>query len=195
MNKVKLKIGIGLLFLSMLAFATNWYLPFKVPGSYAADLDTEWAAATNTFLANQLAMNANGSMKPTDTVTVEYGDGTIVDFTLGAASDCAVRCSWNDEAWDPNKPPKVRQGSVPKNGKVPTPISVNESGPFPGVAMSIAPTVSTPTWTISIVQYGGGCDLCSSTSTSSGSGGGGGGGGGGGIIGSDPEPCDCNTDD
>jgi len=78
-------------------------------------------------------------------------------------------------------------------GKAPSPVSVHEMSPFPSLLMSDAPTLTTPTWTITIIQYDGGCDLCSSTYSGGGGGSSGGSGssGGGGIIGGGT----CSGDD
>lgn len=185
MKKSKLKIGICLFLFSMMAFATQWYLPTKLAVSYAWDSDGDWSVARSKFLENQIAMQANGSMKPNDTVSVEYSDGTIVDFTMNpATANCSVRCVWSGDPFDPNKQPKVRQGKFNPKGKPPSKLGVTEMAPFPGVAMSINPLPTTITWTITINQYGGACDICSSTYTGeTGGGGGGSGGGTGGTIG------------
>ena len=185
-----------------MAFATEWYLPFKLSVSYAWDADGDWSVARTKFLENQIVMQANGSMKPSDTVTVEYSDGTIVEFKMNAeTADCNIRCTWSGDPFDPNSPPKIRQGKFNPKGKPPSKLGVTQMEPFPGVAMSINPLPNTITWTIIINQYGGACDICSSTTsgTTDGGGGGGGGGtigtgGGGTCAGDDCEPTPGNGD-
>lgn len=175
MKDFKSKLVTTLLLIAAPVFATTWYLGWLVPGSYAMDQDNAYSNAANYFKMHQGTM---GKMQPGDLVDVEYEDGAIMQYTLGRdATDCGLKCVWADVPFN-DQAPKRLQGPWPGSAK-PKKVSVTEGSPL-NLIMSTAPTLDTPVWTISIVQYGGGCDLCSSMTSGGSVGGGGGDGGGGG---------------
>lgn len=90
-------------------------------------------------------------------MVMQYQDGTIVTFTMGPADECAKRCVWGDEPFDPNKPPTVKQGKVPAGGKTPVSMNVQNGVALPGLPFALLPGITTITYkipSVTVIQDG-----------------------------------------
>ena len=156
-----------------------------VKGSVTADAGYDFTLAAAAFVAEYNGAVAGKNVKGGDLVDVQYEDGSIVEFSVQGA--------WKITGLpiDPKKPIKIKQGPY---GAKPTSLYQPNGNP---ISFTLYPTTSatTPTYTLIITQFGGGCDGCTSSTTApvDTSGGGGSGGGVGGT--SDPAPPRCTSDD
>jgi hypothetical protein len=180
MKKMKVSLGVALLAFSALAVSATWYGLAKVRGTWATDSDAEFTMAAAAFRQQYTGAAMTDQIKAGDVIDMQYSDGTIVEFTLFD--------NWKTSmaTWSPDVMPKVRQGPWAKSKKTPVNLTIKNGTSIP-VVLTANPTATTQTWSLTIVQSGGGCDGCTST-------GGGGGGGGGGGAPRDPTPPPCPKD-
>ena len=107
----KLHFGVALLVLSIAAVAIDWVDPHVIQTTFANDKSGDYATAATQFMRDQGAINSTGSMKPGDTVSMLYQDGSVVTFTLNKDfAKCNTRCVWSSYPFKPGEDPKVQQG-------------------------------------------------------------------------------------
>lgn len=150
-------LAAGLVFVSAVAIAVQWFDPNMINNSFEGDKGGDYSDARTQFMRDQIAINANGSMKPGDTVTMKYSDGAIVTFTLGKTFAKCVSgvCRWSSDPWDNTKEPEVKQGP-----KAPTGAEPKQIGLVPGMTLPVMAAYPVPATrlldpTVTITQDGG----------------------------------------
>ena len=132
-------IGFALFLLTAIAIGTQWYDPIRVSTAYSNDKSGDWGISGTAFMAHQIAINSTGTMKPGDTVLMQFSDGTIAEFTLNHDFvDCAKSCKWSGQPWDLSKEPVIKQGPFP-SGKNPVHFSLIPNITLPPMAIYPGP--------------------------------------------------------